>query len=114
MTLFRRGWLKKIKLEEVAEISSDDWAIVWSKLGLVPQISGRSLIGELELGGRPAIPIYAQLGYNSRIDVVEALKNVLHLSEPAALLFLGCTLNRDSVEEVVEDYLLSNDIPDGS
>lgn len=99
--------LRRVKLDEIAEIAGNDWARVWEKLGITPRKSGRSLIGELRIGGKPAQPIISQLGYSDTADVVEELGKALGLSTDFSLEFLRCKRDRKSVIEIVEEGLLS-------
>ena len=108
MMWFRgRGPLKRVKVEELSSIVGNAWTTVWFKLDIVPHISGASLIGELRIGGKPALPITAQLGFTKKADVVDELCKTLGLSEAESLEFLGCTRGKDSVIAGVEEMLVS-------
>jgi hypothetical protein len=113
MTLFRGSkGLKRVKVDELSDIAGNDWATVWRKLEIDPHLRGASLIGELRIGGKWALPIMARLGYSNREDVIYMLCEALGLSEAESLEFLGCTLGKDSVIVKVEEMLVS--YPDGS
>ncbi len=107
--LFRRDVLKKVDSGEVAEIAGSDWAKVWEKLKITPLLSGRALIGQLTIGDKYAFPIIAQVGYDSKDNVIETLGKSLSLTALQSLEFISCTLNRDSIVEIVEEKLVSYD-----
>jgi hypothetical protein len=105
--MFRRSELRKVKLEEISRIAGSDWATVWRKSGILPQASGRVLVGHIRIGGKDAFPIVTQLEYSTREDVVDALGRFLSLSRTECLEFLRCRLDMKSVIELVEERLVS-------
>lgn len=107
--LFRRDVLKKVEGAEVATIAGDDWAKVWSKLGISPLLSGRALIGQLRIGEKYAFPIIAHAGYASKANVIEALGKSLSLTDSESMDFISCHLTRASTVEIVEERLVSYD-----
>jgi len=99
--------LKRVDLNELSSIAGNDWATVWLKLDIDPHVRGASLIGELRIGGKWALPLTARLGYSNAADVVDVLREALGLSEAESLEFLGCTRGKDSVIARVEEMLVS-------
>lgn len=105
--LFKRSLLKKVEIAEVASIAGTSWATAWRKFNITPLRSGRVLIAQVSIGGKNAFPIIAQLGYNSRHSVIEALCEALYLSESECMDFLDCKRDMKSVLEIVEERLVS-------
>lgn len=99
--------LKLVNVNELSSIVGNEWATVWLKLDIVPHVSGGSLIGELRIGGKWALPLTARLGYSDTADVVDVLCEALGLSEAESLEFLGCTRGKGSVIAKVEEMLVS-------
>jgi hypothetical protein len=112
--LFRRDVLKKVDGAEVAAIAGDDWARVWNKLKITPRLSGRVLIGQVNIDGRYAFPIIAQVGYDSTANVIEILRKSLSLTALESIEFISCKRDRDSILEIVEERLVSYDSDDES
>jgi len=107
ISLRRGGALKRVNVYELSHIVGNEWATVWIKLDIVPHVSGASLIGELKIGGKWALPLTARLGYNNMADVIDVLCEKLGLSKAESLEFLGCTRGKDSVIAKVEEMLVS-------
>jgi hypothetical protein len=88
----RRGRrLKKLSLPELAHLAGDDWTTTWRKLRVTPRRYGQVIVAELSVDGVQIQPIYAQLGYSERADVVRALGRAFGLAEEHAVEFLTCT-----------------------
>jgi hypothetical protein len=103
----KKGILRGFDLDELSRIAGDDWATVWKKLDISPRLSGDSMIGELRIEGKAALPIAARLGYRTKIDVVRDLCDSVGLSELESLGFLKCDLDREQVIARVEEMLVS-------
>jgi hypothetical protein len=99
--------LKRVTPDEISAIAGNDWATVWQKLEIIPYQSGSSLIGELRIGGKPAQPIVARLGFGDRAEVLEILGRTLGLPQEFSIEFLSCNRGRKSVLEIVQERLLS-------